>query len=226
MPRPWLKVCGLTRAQDARLALAAGASYVGCLLEIPRSPRSLSLAAAAPLAEAAPGALVAVVENPSAAFLQTLASALHPAAVQLHGQESPQQVARLRAEFPGLVLWKALGLPAQEAGGHAGQATLETLTTLAREYAEAGAAALLLDAQVGGRSGGTGRRCDWSLAAALAGAASLPVILAGGLNPENLEEAARQVRPAGLDVSSGVEEAPGVKSEALLAWLGEAWRRL
>ncbi|HEY3398286.1 MAG TPA: phosphoribosylanthranilate isomerase [Armatimonadota bacterium] len=212
MPTPWLKVCGLRRPEDLLRAQAAGARYLGLIVEIPRSPRCVTLPEATALAALAPGQIVAVVADLPEERLAALVAALHPAALQLHGAETPAEVACLRVCFPGLELWKGVGLPVE--------------AKQARAYAEAGATALLVDTRTAAGLGGSGVACDWAAAAALVAAGPLPVILAGGLNPENLEEAARQVCPAGLDVSSGVEQAPGVKSEERLTALGEAWGRL
>ena len=83
-----------------------------------------------------------------------------------------------------------------------------------RALAEVGVARIVLDSRVRGMSGGTGITCDWSVAAQVVARSPLPVMLAGGIAPENVREAIASVRPAGVDVSSGVERAPGVKDPA------------
>jgi phosphoribosylanthranilate isomerase len=222
MPAPWLKVCGLTRPEDARLALDLGARYLGCVL-VPTSPRSASLSQASEISSIAAGRLVMVVRDLPPETLEDLLEALQPAVLQLHGEESPGEVRRLRAAHPEVEIWKALALAPQVTEP---EAELARLRTMARAYAAAGAAALLVDTRMAGGSGGSGQTCDWELAATLAREVELPLILAGGLKAENLAAAAAQVQPAGLDVSSGVEEQPGRKSRERLEALFAAWRGL
>jgi phosphoribosylanthranilate isomerase len=222
MPAPWLKICGLTRPEDARLALDLGARYLGCVL-VPPSPRAVDVAAAVEIAGLAPGRLVAVVRDLPPETLEEVVTALQPAVLQLHGAETPGEVRRLRGTFPEVEIWKALSLQPVAEGL---EAELAPLLAEAAAYAAAGAAALLLDTRTASGSGGTGQTGDWALAAAVVRAAELPVLLAGGLGPENLEAAAAQVQPAGLDVSSGVEARPGTKSSELLEALFAAWRRV
>jgi phosphoribosylanthranilate isomerase len=229
MPRPFLKICGLRRLSDLFRALELGARYCGMIVEAPGSPRSLSLEEAARLAAYIPGKIVAVVRDLPEARLREVLDALQPAAVQLHGHEPPALVAALRVAFPEVEVWRALGVPprAEERSREVARLGEE-----AEAYAEAGAGAVLLDTAVAGGSGqaavsgGTGSCCDWEAAAELARSLPLPVILAGGLGPDNLVAAARTVAPAGMDVSSGVEESPGVKSADALERLFREWGRL
>jgi phosphoribosylanthranilate isomerase len=100
------------------------------------------------------------------------------------------------------------------------------LLALAYVYEEAGAAAILLDTQGPSGAGGTGQTGDWRVVTELARSLDMPLILAGGLGPENVEAAATQVQPAGLDISSGVEEAPGKKSADRLRALFAVCARL
>lgn len=223
MPRPFLKICGLRRLSDLSYVLDQGARYAGLIVEVAGSPRSLSLTEAAQLAASAPGRIVAVVRDPPEARLQKLAEALRPAAVQLHGQEPPELVATLHETCPPMQVWRALGIPAQAPNP---EACAEDLCRKAERYAQAGAAAILLDTRLPGGSGGTGVCCDWRVAAQVVRNVVLPVILAGGLGPANLAAAAREVAPAGLDVSSGVEQSPGVKSVELLERLLAEWAAL
>jgi phosphoribosylanthranilate isomerase len=120
-------------------------------------------------------------------------------------------------------VWKALGL-APEAADF--RAELARLTAAATEYLAAGAEVVVLDSRTPAGFGGTGRTADWEMAAALVSRLACPVVLAGGLNAENLPAAAQAVRPAGLDVSSGIETAPGRKSAALMEQLFAQWRSL
>jgi indole-3-glycerol phosphate synthase/phosphoribosylanthranilate isomerase len=198
-----VKICGLTNAGDARAAARAGATHGG-LVFAPGSPRRVDLARAAQLRHAVDLAWVGVFVDERAAQVAALARQLRLSAVQLHGDESLAYVRELRALLPaGCEVWKAIRVH------HA-----------IPELAATGADRLLLDAHHRGARGGTGRRFDWDL---LAGRDLSRVVLAGGLNPRNVVEAAALGAPL-LDVSSGVERAPGVKCPALIEELMAALR--
>lgn len=214
MQHPFIKICGMTRTEDIRLALSLGARFVGCVVDVPRSPRTVSIARAAELSMAAQGALVCVVVDMPRDDLRRLIESASPAAVQLHGCETASAMLDLKREFPDMALWRVVGVEASDAAE-------QTIAT-ASMAAEAGADAIVLDASVRGISGGTGVTCDWDVAAEVIRALNVPVILAGGLCPENAAEAVRRVRPTGIDLSSGVEERPGVKSPERLRALFRA----
>jgi phosphoribosylanthranilate isomerase len=213
---PILKVCGLTRVCDLRLALRLGADYVGVIVDIPRSPRSLPVHVAALLLRGAAGRGVAVTERADVGALRGLAEALRPAALQLHASPPAEVVHSLAEALPDVELWPVLSLPADR---EEAVVALPGLLALAAEYAAAGARRCLLDTRVAGRSGGTGVTADWALAAEVVRGCPVPVILAGGLGPANLAAALAATSAAGGDVSSGVERAPGIKAPALLAAL-------
>lgn len=223
MPRPFLKICGLRRLYDLFCALDQGARFVGMIVDVPYSPRSLPLEQAARLASYTPGRVVAVVRDLSEARLREVVEAVEPVAVQLHGQEPPELVAALRVAFPGVAAWRVLGVPPQAADWGA---EVELLLGETAEYAAAGASAVVLDTRLPAGSGGTGKCCDWEVAAQVVRGAQIPVILAGGLSPDNLVSAAHAVAPAGLDVSSGIEESPGVKSLGKMGRLFQTWKSL
>jgi phosphoribosylanthranilate isomerase len=186
-----VKICGVTRAEDALLAARLGADALGFNFW-PGSKRHLAPAAARAIVRRLPPYVTAVgvfVDAPREEILRAV-DASGVTAVQLHGDESPE----LCASLP-LPVVKAIRV----ADAHA--------LALLASYEVAG---FLLDAP-GPGYGGTGRTFDWSLAAEAA--ASVPVVLAGGLRPENVAEAIRAVRPWGVDVASGVESSPGVKDE-------------
>ncbi len=196
-----VKICGITRPQDAERAVALGATAIGFIFW-PSSPRRVGLEAARSIGRLVPASVLKVgvfVDAPAAELARTVDEAGLDA-VQLHGSESPDLVRGLEARVIKAV---ALGSPDAEA-----QIAQWTGTTL------------LLDAHDPVRHGGTGRVVDWDRAAGLA--RRHEVILAGGLNPENVAEAVRRVRPAGIDVSSGVEQTPGVKDLVKLAALFDA----
>jgi indole-3-glycerol phosphate synthase/phosphoribosylanthranilate isomerase len=182
------KVCGLTRAEDAKASYAAGAVFGG-LIFVEGSPRHVSVAQARAITEAAPLNFVGVFRNESKEMIQSLVETLQLSAVQLHGDESENYIKKLRSLIPGCQIWKAV-------------AVTDVLPDL-----NFTADRLLLDSKVGNQSGGTGHVFDWSL---LADLPKEKMMLAGGINPENIPEAIK-VGCLGVDLNSGVESAPGIK---------------
>ncbi len=191
-----VKICGVTRLEDAELAVSLGAAAVGFVFW-PRSPRRVNVDAAQAMAAALPPAAlrVGVFANQDPADVARLAEAVGLDVVQLHGHEPPAAYANL----PCRVI-KAVSIGADSAPDEA----LRVPQT----------ATVLLDARDPVRLGGTGRTIDWTLAAAVAWRRR--VILSGGLRPENVAQAVAMVRPYAVDVSSGVEARPGVKDPAKL----------
>jgi len=180
-----LKICGITRPQDAAAAAAAGADLVGMIF-VPTSPRCIEYETARRIVAAAPRCRsVCVVRDLPIPELQRLISELHPDVVQLHGAESPDYARSVR----GAEVWKAVNLDSEAA------------LAAALDFP---AAMIVADS-----GGGTGRPCRWELAEKLA--RRRPTMLAGGLHAGNLAEAIRAVHPAGVDISSGAESAPGIK---------------
>ena len=202
--RPDIKICGITTPAALDAAIAARASHVGFNF-FPPSPRFLTPAEAARLGEAAAGKLVRVGVLVDAAETQLREVVATGAldALQFHGSESPEQVARARSQF-GLPVWKVLLVAARE--------------DLDQAQAFVGAADfVLLDARTpkGTLPGGMGLSFDWNL---LSGwRAPLPWGLAGGLSPRNVAQAVQQTGAPLVDTASGVESAPGIKDPALIA---------
>jgi phosphoribosylanthranilate isomerase len=201
---PFVKVCGVTRAEDAHFAVEAGAHAIGVNL-VPTSPRHVDLPEAKRIAEAvARRALVmAVVADLSVDEMKRVRLSTGIDWLQLHGAES---TVTLRELLPHAFKAVRIG----------GAADVATANSFAGEY-------LLVDAKVSGQLGGTGATFDWTLVRGLA--KSRRVILAGGLNPENVREAIRVVAPWGVDVASGVEREPGIKDPVKVRAFIEAVRR-
>lgn len=194
-----IKICGLSTAETLEASLGAGADMVGMVFFAP-SPRHVDLATAATLGAQARGRaqIVALTVDADDATLATIIDALRPDMLQLHGRESVERVAAIRARF-GLPVMKALGI-----------ASAKDLAALAAY--EGVADRLLLDAKPPKGAilpGGNGVAFDWNLIAGLDPAR--PFMLSGGLDPENVADAVRLIHPPGLDVSSGVERGPGIK---------------
>ncbi|MBN8831068.1 MAG: phosphoribosylanthranilate isomerase [Sphingomonadales bacterium] len=204
MSRINIKICGLTTVETIDASLKGGATHVG-LNHFPKSPRYLSPEALAQIAPRIPAHVkrVGVLVDPDDDFLDSLIAAGGLQVIQLHGHESPARVAQLRART-GLEVWKAV--------------SVRTAADIAGGAAYAGAADFLLyDAKTpdgAALPGGMGMRFDWTL---LAGhRPPLPWGLSGGLTPENVAEAIRLTGAPLVDVSSGVESAPGVKDAGLI----------
>lgn len=193
---PRIKVCGITRAEDAAEAVRLGAAALGFVFW-PKSPRVLSVQAARDIAAGVPPfvARIGVFVDTTADDVARIVDEVGLDGVQLHGDERVDRYERVKSR-----LIKAVTLESGEDVMRA--ATLPAYVTT------------LVDAADRVRRGGTGQVADWSQAAALA--ARRPVILAGGLTAENVGEAVRSVRPWALDVSSGVETAPGIKTRERL----------
>jgi phosphoribosylanthranilate isomerase len=193
-----VKICGITNIEDARVAVAAGADLLGFIF-YPQSPRyvppervcEIVSDLCAETGGVTPRLVGVFVDAAPEAVLRTRRKCgLH--LVQLHGSEPPQAVEDLMATGTGVI--KAFRV--RDAG---------SLSAMARYRPTA----FLLDTYVGGQPGGTGRTFNWELA--LEAKRYGPVVLAGGLTPENVAQAVRQVRPWAVDVSSGVEASPGRK---------------
>lgn len=198
-----IKICGIKTPDLLDAAIAAGADMIG-FMHFPRSPRHVSIEELAGLISAARGRVEScvVLVNPDNSCVAEVA-ALGPDWIQLHGPESPHRVEAIRAEV-GVEIIKALPI-----------GSAEDVARVA-EFAEV-ADRVLLDAKPpkgADRPGGLGDRFDWSLLEALD--PSIPFMLSGGLTPDNVAEAIAKVQPLGVDVSSGVETAPGVKNKRLI----------
>jgi phosphoribosylanthranilate isomerase len=203
--RTEIKFCGLTRAADAREAVALGAQYVGVIFA--SGPRRLSMEQACAVLADVPESVrrVGVFADATVDVIATAAETLGLGAIQLHGDDSGRLLDGVRSRFSGEV-WSVLRLRDAE------------LPDIATELFTA-ADAVLLDAHVAGKLGGTGVTLPWEqlvndLNAVRSNAMGARLVLAGGLRAENVGEAIRLLRPDVVDVSSGVETAPGIKDHA------------
>ena len=212
-----LKICGLTNIVDLRCAQEAGADYLGVVVEAP-SPRAVTVEVAAKLAALAPGQMVAVVASGDLPFLRRVLREVKPRALQLHGPHL-ELVAQLARQCP---VWVAVSLPP---AGQSPTAAAECALQMICKAQLAGAEMIVLDTAVRGQSGGTGQVSDWEAAAWIVARSPLPVLLAGGISPENAAAALAQVKPAGVDASSRLEAAPGTKDAAKVAQLGRVVKR-
>ena len=186
-----IKICGITSPDDALLAVEAGADAIG-LIFWPRSKRAVDVQRAEAITRVLPSLLttVGVFVDESPAQVRAIADAVGLSAVQLHGNESVGD-------------WQGFPRPLVKA---------VVVDAYDDSPWKAARAQVLVDAVDPVTVGGTGRTVDWTAAARIA--ATRPLLLAGGLTPENVTEAIAVVRPWGVDVASGVERAPGVKDAA------------
>lgn len=204
MTRTRIKFCGITRDRDARAAIALGVDALGFVL-VPASPRYIPADKAAKLRAALPPfvAAVALFKDADAGFVQDAIDRLQPALLQFHGEESPDFCASF-----GLPYLKAVAMGEKQ-----------SLSAQASRYRDA--AGLLLDSHARGGMGGRGETFDWSRVTAV----KAPLVLAGGLNPGNVGRAVRELRPYGVDVSSGIEAKPGIKDPEKMRAFVDAVRR-
>ncbi|MDD5676754.1 MAG: phosphoribosylanthranilate isomerase [Kiritimatiellae bacterium] len=200
-----IKICGLTNLPDARMALDAGADYLGFVLHA-RSPRHITPGAMRRLLDRLPTGVraIAVFVNAQRELVEMLARDCRLHAVQLHGDERAAD-------------WVDMPVPAWRAARlRHGKPDPAPDQWPATRY--------VLDAAVPGRYGGTGRTADWAKAAKLS--LQVPLMLAGGLIPDNVAEAIRIVAPLGVDTASGVEKAPGKKDHRKVAAFIKAVREV
>ncbi len=195
-----VKICGVTTPDAIDAAVSAGADMIG-LVFFPKSPRHLSLESARALADRVAGRarVVALTVNAPDEDLQAIVASVAPDVLQLHGEENPERVAAVRTAF-GRPVMKALGVAdaddLADIGSYAAVSDILLVDAKPPKTAEA-------------LPGGNGLTFDWRLVAGLD--PGRPVMLSGGLHPGNVAEAVRLTRLSGVDVSSGVESAPGRK---------------
>ncbi len=192
-----IKICGITRVDDAHAAAYGGADAIGLVFH-EKSPRYVTVQQAARLARALPPfvTVVGLFVDVSADYVRAVLEEVPLDLLQFHGEETPDFCASFGRPYIKAIRVRA-GVD---------------LVHCASAYASA--QGLLLDAWVEGVPGGTGHAFDWGL---IPHDLPLPVILSGGLNPGNVQEAIRAVRPYAVDVSSGVEESKGIKDAAKIA---------
>jgi phosphoribosylanthranilate isomerase len=207
----FIQIAGIIDAAEARLLLDCGVPYLGFPLRLAVHREDLSEAEAAAIIRSLPGSArgVLITYLDRAAELADLCGRLGVAVVQVHGDIAPAELARLRELAPGLEVIKSLVV-----GLHDPDA-LEALVAQLSPWVDA----FITDTwdPATGASGATGRTHDWSVSRRLVACSPRPVILAGGLTAENVAEAIRFVRPAGVDSHTGVEDATGRKDRDKVA---------
>jgi phosphoribosylanthranilate isomerase len=207
MPQTRIKFCGLTRAEDVRLAVELGVDYIG-LVFAPQSPRRLLLGQAKMLRDLVPEeiAVVALVMDNKIAEIKTIIEDIQPDILQFHGAEDDAFCAAFGRPF-----FKAIAMGGNSEGAFAAIAKYPS------------ASGLLFDGHAAGEQGGSGQRFDWKQ---LPTALDKPYLLAGGLSADNVAVAIRTAHPWGVDVSSGIESSPGEKDAEKMRRFVESVRRV
>ena len=195
--RTRVKICGITRPEDALEAILHGADAIG-LVFYPQSPRYVTPLQAAEIVKKIPAfiTVVGLFVNAESSEISDILSAVHLDLLQFHGDETPMQCRQFSRPY-----MKAIRVKSDT-----------NLVQYAADYADA--KALLLDAFAEGVPGGTGQVFDWNL---IPSNLSVPVVLAGGLNADNVTQAIQKVRPYAVDVSGGVEASKGIKDAAKIS---------
>lgn len=200
--RTRVKICGITRAEDAVNVVNLGADAIGLVFYAP-SPRNVTIAQAIEIASNIPAfvTIVALFVDADSAFIQEVIDKVKPTLLQFHGDEMPEECAQYSVPYI-----KAIRVKSDT-----------NLVQYAKVFSSA--KALLLDAFTEGVVGGTGHQFDWGL---IPQNLTKPIILAGGLTPHNVAEAILQVKPFAVDVSGGVESSKGIKDvEKMAAFIAQ-----
>lgn len=211
------KICGTTNMEDAEMAAREGADFFGVVVEVDFSPRSLTIEAAKPLFSSPPIPAVALVYNMASTRVESLIQQLNPFAVQFLSLAETSFVTYLKKTYPKVEIWQSLHLP------QAGEAVdLKDFQKTAQTSVTAGVDALLFDTAALSKGamkfGGTGVTSDWDIVKELMDSmrGTLPIWLAGGINPDNVGEAIDRINPYGIDLCSGVEATRGKKDAVKL----------
>ena len=199
--RTRVKICGITRIQDIKSVVDAGADAIGFVF-FPPSPRSVSVELAQELVKHVPAYVqtVGLFVNASSEEILEVLKTVSLDVIQFHGDETPEQCQKI-AKLTGRRWYKAIQV----------KPDLDVISTI-KQYQQVGTSAMLLDTWHPELKGGTGHSFDWSQFPQL----DIPLILAGGLKPENIENAIKTTKAYAVDVSGGVESAKGIKDQQLI----------
>lgn len=201
--RTRVKICGITSRQDAQMVIEAGADAIG-LVFANASPRYIDSSQAADICETVPAFVskVALFKDAEQSVVSAVLDEIDIDLIQFHGSETADFCEQFERPYI-----KALGMKTAEHDS-------DYLNNNLSIYSSA--RAILLDGHAPGESGGTGEVFDWAAIASITRSTSMPVILAGGLNPGNVKQAIETVNPFAVDVSSGVESSPGQKDAVIV----------
>lgn len=201
-----VKICGTTSIEDAHMAIDAGADYLGVLVNVPISERSLTIEQAEAIVESSKIPVLILLYGLNTDDIISITNIIKPYGIHLLGQTNFDTVKELKAKLP-CKIWLTVYLPAKGQG----EVDINSIEALMKNYENFGADAIVIDTvkistdSGTKRYGGTGAVVDWDIARKLIRAVSIPVFLAGGINPDNVKEALKKVNPYGVDLASGVE---------------------
>ena len=199
-----VKICGITNTEDAKIAIDLGADFIGLIVEVPvQTPRKLAVEQAREIIDKISNSVkkVIVIMPSSMTDVRNIVKTLSPDYLQLHGNESPKLISEIKENFEELKLIKTFHID--------NKSTLDPVLDDITLYNEA-IDAVLLDTKTD-KIGGTGKTHDWNLSKKIMENIDVPLFLSGGLNPDNVKEAVKTVKPFAVDVASGVESEPGKK---------------
>ncbi|VAX23773.1 hypothetical protein MNBD_NITROSPINAE02-1803 [hydrothermal vent metagenome] len=219
-----VKICGQTSLEDAEMSVKFGADFLGVVLDVEWSSRSLSTDSAFPIFEKFRDRTFLLLFNRVVDdLLEENIEKLRPYALQLTGQEGPEDVKRIKNRFNHLV-FKSIHLE-PESKTHDYESMIDAIILSIERFKNSGADGIILDTAVEGKFGGTGVKSDWSVAKEIVSGSDLPVFLAGGINPDNVALAASIPGIYGIDLVSGTESRKGKKSEEKLKALFENFNK-
>lgn len=205
-----VKICGTTSVEDAKMAVDAKADYLGILVDVPISERSLTVEKAKEIIQSSSIPVLVLLYSPEVGRVLEIEQVLNPYGIHLIGENSSDKLKELKQKLR-CKLWMTIYLPAEI---HDDTSVPERID-LAKDFERFGADAIVIDAvsRTSGspwpRYGGTGRTVNWDIASQLIKSVNIPVFLAGGINPDNVREAIKRTRPYGVDLASGVEKQKG-----------------
>jgi phosphoribosylanthranilate isomerase len=198
-----VKICGITNSEDALKASILGADYLGFLVEISFSIDAIRRDKAKEIIRKLPlevqSVFVTYLQN--AGEIVEIAEEISPAVIQLHNDIELKEIGKIRKALPKIKITKSISV--------VDESSIEE----AKKYSEY-VDFILLDTKSGAKRGGTGKTHDWSISRKIVDSINNPVFLAGGLNPENVQEAIKKVKPYAVDTNNGVKLSPGKKDYA------------
>lgn len=210
-----IKICGITTVEDALMVSEARADYLGVLVNVACSPRSLTVEKAREIFSSAKIPVILLTFDLTPDQMIGLAKILGPFGIQLAGNEAEEEVGKLRKALT-CEIWKTIHIPAADVK----KEKVNDIVKKINNFTEAGVDRIILDSAVTEGSkiqkGGTGQTFDWSLVRKIKAQLKTFIFLAGGITPDNVKKAIVQVNPDGIDLSSGVEESIGKKDPLLV----------
>jgi len=210
-----IKICGITTLEDAIMVSEAGADFLGVLVNIASSPRSLTVEKAREIFSFASIPVILLTFDLTSDQVISVVRTLNPFGVQLAGNETEEEVCKLRKTLT-CEIWKSVHIPVAEVE----KAKVHDIVSKINNFIEAGIDRIVIDSTVIKRNkiqkGGTGQSLDWPLAREINAQVKTFLFLAGGIKPDNVKDALLQVKPDGIDLSSGVEKSVGKKDPQLV----------